>query len=172
MLSRKLFFVIPINVALCLASVLAAPRDVQIRSINFQTEEIELFNFGGQQEDLDGWQFCTHDDDQRLRYSSFLGLNGVSIASGESLFIHFNNDAPAQPNRLNRSALGGVFATPLDQDAYGLALYFDPVTFSLGSTMADSLQWSLGGTDDNFADERSDEAQTGGLWQNQSEWMN
>ena len=174
MVESKAIFVVPINVALCIASVLAVPRDVQIRSINFQTGQIELFNFGDQQEGLDGWRFCTHDTDQRLQYSAISGLNGVSIASGESFFIHFNNDAPAEPNRINRSGAGGIggfFATPLDQGAYGIGLYFAPVSFGSGSTIADHLQWSLGGMDDDSADERSDEAQFGQLWQNQSEWI-
>ena len=100
-------------------------------------------------------------------------MNGKSIAPHEALFIHFNNDAPpGDPKRINRSSLGGSFATPLDVNgSYGLSLYFPPVDFANGATMADHIQWSYLGLDDPFADERSDEAEAGGLWIDQNQWI-
>ena len=147
----------------------AAPRDVQIVGIDFDTQVIELFNFGTTTEDLDGWRFCSHDATFVRRYSSSAGLNGVSIDPGASLFIHLDNDANGQPDRIDRPA--GNWALPLDQDAYGLQLYFTPVSFGNGATIADHLQWSLGGADNATADERSDEAEAGGVWTDQSLWI-
>ena len=37
--------------------------------------------------------------------------------------------------------------------------------------MVDNIQWSIGGIDNSSADERSDEAQSGGLWVDQSKWV-
>ncbi len=149
----------------------AAPRDVQIRSVNFATGVVELFNFGRTDESLGGWRFCTHDENEALRYSGFAGLNGVTIEAGTSFFIHFNNDAPGGSDSINRSTVGS-FALPLDAEgAYGMALYFPPVVFSSGAQIADHLQWSTGGADNDRADERSDEAERGGVWRDQSRWI-
>ncbi len=150
--------------------VSAASRDVQIRSINFETGIVELFNFGPDNEDLDGYRFCTHDEDQVRRYSAADGLNGVTIEANSALFIHFNNDAPIDSNSINISALG-AFATPLDSGAYGMQLYFPPVSFGNGNTIADHVQWSIDGVDNTSADDRSDEAQAGGVWTDQSAWV-
>jgi hypothetical protein len=88
--------------------------------------------------------------------------------------IHLNNDALAtDPTQFNASDLG-TFA-PFEVDAYALSLYFPNssgfVPFSDGNFMADHLQWSLGGIDNTTADERSDEAEAGGVWVDQSEWI-
>lgn len=147
----------------------SAPRDIQIRSVDFTTAIIELKNYGPGTIDLSGWQFCSHDVDQIRRYSSAGGLNGISIDSGQSFFIHFNNDAPGG-NSINRSTVGS-FALPLTRNLYAIGLYFSPVSFINGNTIADHLQWSRGGTDNNTDDERSDEAQSGGVWTNQSTWI-
>ena len=147
----------------------AAPRDVQIRSIDFTTGVVELFNFGTTDEILDGYRFCTHDEDQNLQYSSATGLNGVTITAGSSLFIHFNNDASGA-NQINISALGN-FATPLDAGAYGMQIYFPPVSFGDGNTIADHVQWSIGGANDATAAARSDEAELGGVWTDQNLWV-
>lgn len=146
----------------------AAPRDVQIVNIDFETQVIELFNFGTELEDLSGWRFCTHDDSVVRRYSSNIGLNGVSIAAGESLFIHLLSDSGGAPNTVDRP--GGFFAEPVTAGAYGIQIYFPPVSFGNGASIADHLQWSIGGVDDTSADDRSDEAEAGGVWTDQSEW--
>ncbi|MFP6876437.1 MAG: hypothetical protein VCA37_06385 [Roseibacillus sp.] len=132
------------------------------------TSVVEMHNYGTTSQSLAGWRFCTHDENQIRRYSSTTGLNAVSIAAGESLFIHYPNDAPGgDPAHLNRSTLGN-FATPLDSDASGIQIYFRP-PFGAGANIADHLQWSIDGIDDLSADERSDEAEAGGVWVNQSE---
>lgn len=165
---RSLFCLATLAAALP-GAALAAPRDVQIVDIDFATQVIELFNFGASTEPLDGWRFCSHDDSFIRRYTTAGGLNGVSIAPGASLFIHLNDDANGQPGHIDQPA--GNFAEPLTAGAYGLQLYFAPVSFGNGNTIADHLQWSLGGIDDTTADERSDEAEAGGVWVDQSEWI-
>ena len=147
----------------------AADRDIQFRTIDFTSGTIELFNFGGSSVDLSGWRLCTHDEDQIRRYTSPAALNGVSIAAGESLIIHTNNDAAAA-NAINVSSLGN-FAGPFDQGSFGMQIYFDPVSFGNGNQIADHIQWSLGGVDNTTADERSDEAENGGVWIDQNEWI-
>ena len=145
----------------------AAARDVQIVGIDFETQVVELRNFGTQSESLSGWRFCTHDENEIRRYTSASGLNGVTIASQASLFVHFLDDAPAEAGRINRP--GGLTAAPLDRGPYGLGLYVNSV-FGVGSNIADHVQWSVDGVDDTVADERSDEAQSGGVWTDQSAW--
>ncbi|MCP4247419.1 MAG: lamin tail domain-containing protein [bacterium] len=76
----------------------AAPRDVQIRTIDIEAGVIELFNFGVASEPLDGWQFCTFDANESFKYTGSAGLNGESIAQGGSLFVHTLNDAPPDPD--------------------------------------------------------------------------
>ena len=143
----------------------SAPRDIQFRSVNFETSVIELYNFGEDTENLDGWRFCSHDENQVRRYSSNTGLNNISLAAGESLFIHYLNDAPANTeNAINISGRGS-FATTLDSGAYGIQIYFTPVSFGNGNRIADHLQWSIDGVDNTSADDRSDEAQAGGVWE-------
>ena len=149
---------------------LAGPRDVMIRSIDTVALILELHNFGAGDESLSGYRFCSQDDNQILVYTSIAGLNGVTIQSGQSLFFHFLNDAPADPDHINISSVGPV-AVPLDNGPYSISLYFPPVTFANGATMADHVQWSIGGVDNSTADERADEAQAGGLWTNQSLWV-
>lgn len=146
----------------------AAPRDVQFRSIDFETNVLELFNFGAGTESLNGWRFCTHDDNQTRRYTSSSGLNGVSIDAGESLFLHFDNDASG-PDALDISSLGGSFALPLDRGPHGLGLYINS-NFGSGASLADHVQWSIDGVDNTTADERSDEAE-GQVWTDQSLWV-
>lgn len=157
--------------ALAMAAVAnAAPTDIQIRSVNFTTRVLELHNFGAATEALDGWRFCSHDEDEVRRYSSSSGLNGQSIAPGASLFLHFNNDASAA-NEINISGLGN-FATNIDSGPYAIQIYYAPVSFGGASpTVADHVQWSVGGVDNTSADERSDEAELTGTWTDQSLWV-
>ncbi len=86
--------------ALSLASIaLGAERDIQIRSVDFETGVFELHNCGSEAIDLSQWRFCTHDEDQVRRYTAETGLVGVSVAPGGSVFIHTNNDAAGAGER-------------------------------------------------------------------------
>lgn len=145
-------------------------RMVQFRTIDVATGVAELTNFGTNDQSLAGWRFCTHDESEVRRYSATGGLSGQVLAPGESLFIHFNNDALG-PNAINISAIGGSFALPLDDSgAYGIQIYFQ-TPFGIGANIADHLQFSEFGLDDTSADDRSDEAEIGGVWVDQDDWI-
>ena len=146
-----------------------AVDNIQFRSIDFETNVVELRNFGTGSQSLTGWRFCSHDGSVVRRYSSTGGLNGISVAGGESLFVHWGNDAPTEANHINISTIGGSFAT-LTRQAYGLQIYING-SFGSGANIGDHLQWSTGGVDNNSADERSDEAQSGGVWTDESLWV-
>lgn len=159
--------------AACAAAALAqtanADRAVQIQSVDFDAGTIELFNFADADVDLTGWRFCTHDFDQQRRYTAASGLNGVTIEAGTSVFIHFDNDAPVgDPDRINRSTIGGNFATPLDRDAYGMQIYFPAsngnVSFGNSSLIADHIQWNTDGSGVGDAERRTQQAVNEGLW--------
>lgn len=158
-----------LTLLLSAAATVAAEREIQIRSIDFQNGLIEVFNFSSASADLTGWRFCSHDFDQARRYTLASGLNGVTVAAGGSLIVHFNNDAPAGvPGRINRSALGS-FAEPLAPGAYGLQLFFPnpdtgTVSFANSSLIADHLQWNVGGAATGLATTRSGQAVGEGLW--------
>jgi hypothetical protein len=157
---------------MCIVSISvanAAPRDVQIVDVDFSTQVIELFNFASATEDLSGWQFCSHNSQFVRLYTSLTALNGVSIGSGQSLFVHLSNDAGGQPGHIDRPS--GAWADPMDPSAHGLEIYFPPVIFTNGNAIADHVQWSIDGVDDLNADERSDEAEVGGVWTDQSTWV-
>ncbi|MEO1008872.1 MAG: GC-type dockerin domain-anchored protein [Planctomycetota bacterium] len=151
-------------------------RQVQIRSVDFGTGVIELFNFAATDVDLSGWRFCSHDFNEARRYSGSGGLNGVTIEAGTSVFIHFDDDAPAgDPDRLDRASLGGAFAGPLDQDAYALEI-FTPgpdgvVSFGSTTDIVDHVQWNLAGGDVGSAQTRSAQAVTAGLWTAASDFV-
>ena len=153
------------------AQIVSTPRFVQIRSVDLTTSVLELFNSGTDSQSLAGWRFCTHDEDQVRRYSAPAGLNSFTLDSGQSLFIHFNNNAdPADAQAVNVSTIGGSFAQPLDAEgAYGAQIYFQ-TSFGVGANIADHIQFSVDGLDDTSADDRSDEAQ-GEVWVNQNEWI-
>lgn len=168
----------------CLLAACAAPafagvaspeRCVQIASVDFITGVIELRNIDPANSfDLSGWRWCSHDEDQVRRYSGFGGLNGVTIPAGGSLFFHTQNDAPAAPDRINISSIGGSFALPFDSGSYGLGI-FAPIggslSFGAPEDYIDHLQWSVDGIDNTSADDRSDEAENAGLWTDQSLWI-
>jgi hypothetical protein len=164
-----------ICIALAAAATLASAdeRDIQIASVAPQDAVIELRNFGIDPIALDGWRFCTQSTTQVLRYTSSSGLNGISLDPGESLFIHQNNDAPADPDRINASDIGGVFAT-MDLEAYAISFYF-PIDGSLSfgnpANMADHVQFSRMGLNNFTADERTDEAVAAGLWTALTDWV-
>lgn len=174
MRSHRVVFCVVLTGLFLTGAAQTAPRDIMIRSIDTVNLIVELHNFGPSDENLSGYRFCTQDDNETLKYSDASGLNGVIIEAGTSVFIHFANDAPPDPDHLNRSTLQGAFgsfALPLDNGPYALSLYFPLVDFFNGNTMADHVQWSINGVDNTIADERSDEAQAGGLWTNQSLWV-
>jgi hypothetical protein len=150
------------------AGVVADKRDIQIRSVDFDNGVVEFFNYGSVDQDMTGWRTCTHDFDQFRQYSSSAGFNGVMIESGTSIFIHYNNDAPADPDHMNRSSIGGAFALPLDQDAYGMQLFFPAanglVSFGNSTLIADHLQWNVNGAGVGSAEFRTNQAVSEGLW--------
>ncbi|MEM1424699.1 MAG: hypothetical protein AAGH64_11950, partial [Planctomycetota bacterium] len=144
-------------------------RGVQVRSVDFTTGVIELFNFNSLDADLSRWRFCTHDFNEQRRYTSASGLDGNTVEAQTPFFIHFNNDAPAgDPDRINRSDLGGAFASPLDTDAYAVQLFFPDangnVSFGNSSLIADHLQWNTDGAGAGSAEARTAQAVSQGLW--------
>lgn len=143
-------------------------RQIQIASVDFSTSVVEVFNFGQESVDLSRWRFCSHDFNERRRYTGASGLDGVVIASQASLFIHINNDAPVTPDSLNVADLGGTFATPLDQDAFGIQFFFPAasgnVSFGNSSLIADHIQWNFAGQAIGNAEERTGQAVSVGLW--------
>jgi hypothetical protein len=154
-----------------LLHTLNAVDEIQFRSVNFDDNVVELFNFGNAPVSLNGWRFCTHDENQIRQYSSSSGLNGVTIAAGASLFVYWDNNAPMEDaNNINLTSIGGSFAGPFDRGPFGLQIYVDS-SFGNGASIADHAQWSQGGVDNDSADERSDEAEAGGVWTNQSLWI-
>ena len=156
--------------SLGLMASLFGQRAVQFREVDFTNSVIEIHNFGDTAQALDGWRFCSHDEDQVRRYSSGTGLSGVAIAGGESLFVHFLNDAPADdPSAINISGRGN-FAAPFDRGPYAIQMYFQ-TPFGNGNNIVDHIQWSIDGVDNGTADERSDEAESGGVWTDQSLWI-
>ncbi len=153
------------------ATVTAAPRDIQITEININTGVITLHNFGATDEPLDSYRFCSHDDNEVRRYSASGGLNGKTIEAGTDFFVWWSNGGPNDADNTNAKNITGNFAGPIDNGPFGVSLYFPPVSFGNGATMADHAQWSVGGSDNKTADERSDEAELGGLWTDQSLWI-
>jgi hypothetical protein len=153
------------------AQITVPQRFVQIRSINLTTSVLELYNSGEAPQPLAGWRFCTHDENEVRRYSSPTGLNSFTLSSGQSLYIHFNNDAdPANNQEVDIDAIQGGFATPLDATgAYGAQIYFQ-TSFGVGANIADHIQFSIDGVDNASADDRSDEAE-GEVWADQNEWI-
>lgn len=146
----------------------ADQRDVQIRSVDFENGVIEFYNYGSIDQDLTGWRTCTHDFDQVRQYSAASGFNGVMIESGTSIYIHYNDDAPVDPDRLNRSDIGGGFAVPLDQDAYGMQIFFPDangsVSFGNSNLIADHIQWNIDGQGVGSAEFRTNQSVSVGLW--------
>ncbi|MEM8712574.1 MAG: hypothetical protein AAGG01_16595, partial [Planctomycetota bacterium] len=159
-----------VALALCLTATASAQtnRSVQIRSVDFDRGLIEVFNFGTADADLSGWRFCSFDQNDSFVYSGSGGLSGVSVEAGTSLFVHFNDDAPAgDADRINRSDVGS-FATPLSSEAWGLALFDPPaggsVSFGNSGQMADYVQWNRRGASNGNASTRAGQAVSQGLW--------
>ena len=158
------------------SSALGAPRDIKIKSVDIEHQVVQIQNTGADPVSLDGWRLCTQNSTVVFHYTSPTGFNGVTLNSNESLTVHYHNDADgSDPMAFNVADLGGLIA-PFEIGAYSLAIYFPNaqgiVRFNDGNLMADFLQWSLDGLDNTTADERSDEAQAGGVWADQSAWIN
>lgn len=147
---------------------IADQRDIQVRSVDFANGTVEFYNYGSVDQDLSGWRTCTHDFDDVRRYSASAGFNGVMIEAGTSVYIHYNNDAPVDPDRLNIADIGGSFAAPLDQDAYAMQFFFADsngnVSFGNGSLIADHIQWNIDGNGVGNAEFRTVQAVSEGLW--------
>ncbi len=157
---------------LSLSPLAAQNRAIQIREVNLATSVLELHNFGNVDISLNGWRFCSHDEDQDRRYSGSSGLNGRTLAVGESLFFHFLNDAPAgDATAINISSLGGSFALPLDRGPYAIEIYLRS-PFGIAANIADHLQWNIDGIDNTRADFRSDLAVNAGTWTDANAWIN
>ncbi len=155
---------------LACAAATAAPRDVQITNVDLTTGIITLHNFGATDEVMNGWRFCSHDTSFVRQYSSVSGFNGKNIGAGTDFFVHWNNGGPNDADNINASNLGGSSAD-INDSAFAVQLYFAPVNFSNPTTMADAIQWSIGGVNNTVADDRSDEAVTAGLWTDQTLWI-
>ncbi|MAY75914.1 MAG: hypothetical protein CMJ31_14580 [Phycisphaerae bacterium] len=152
-------------------AAVAAPRDIKFVEVDFVARTITLRNTGAAAESLDAWRFCSHDLDEVRRYSSPSALNGITLAPGDTLTLHYENDAPkADAFAVNVSSLGNV-AGDLLRSPYAIQIYFPPTSFGNGNQIADHIQWSLEGLDDEVADERSDEAEAGGVWEDQTLWI-
>ena len=162
--------------ALVLAATASAQneRDIQLRSVNFVDGILEISNLGSTTQSLDNWRFCSHDTGGLFTYSAPFGLNGRSLGPGDSLFIHFNNDAPTgDPSAINQTAVG-PFRVPLDQDAFAVALFFPTasgsIAFGNSALIADHLQWS-DGTAPGGTEVRTAQAVSESLWTKTGEFV-
>lgn len=150
-----------------------AVESVQIRSIDLAAQVLELYNFGAGTQTLDGWRFCSHDELDGFDYTSGSGLNGQSIASGESLFIHWNNDA-AGVDALNISDLGGAAVDDLTADSAGSAVsigLYRTAPFGSSDNLVDHIQYSYQGADVGGATPRGGVAEGADLWTLPTDWI-
>jgi hypothetical protein len=152
-----------------------AKQNIQFTSLDLAAGIIEISNLGSEAQALDGWSICGSNEVTIQIYTGDGGLNGISVAAGASLFLHAQNDAPAAPDHLNLSTLGGDTLPSLDPGPYGLGLYFPGaggfIDFDNGLLVADYLQWSVDGVNDALAGNRGDEAVTGGVWAVAGAWV-
>lgn len=159
---------------LAFAQSAGSEEDVQFRSIDFGSQVLELYNFGSSTLNLDGWIFCSHDVSDGFDYSSGAGLNGVSLAAGESLNIHWNDDASGA-NALNISDIGGNWVDDLTVNGAGdgisINLYRDS-SFGSSTSIIDHIQYSYDGVDvGGQSNPRGGVAVGGGLWSATSDWV-
>lgn len=150
-------------------------RDVQLRSIDLVDQVLELHNFGSGTLDLEGWRFCTHDEIDGFDYTSPTGLNGQSLEAGESLFVHWNDDASGADS-INVSSLGGQWVDDLLADTAGEAVSIGLYNSNLGgfgsaAALGDHVQYSHNGNDVGGAAPRAGMAATAGLWGSSSDWI-
>lgn len=157
-----------------LAQTSGSEEDIQFRSVDFGSQVLELHNFGTSTQALDGWRFCTHDVSDGFDYTSSGGLNGFSLAAGESLSIHWNDDATG-PGAINISSLGGNWIDDLTVNGTGdgisLNLYRDS-SFGSANSIVDHLQYSYDGANvGGSSNPRGNVAVNGGLWTNTADWV-
>jgi len=156
------------------AQTAGSEEDVQFRSIDFVSQVLELHNYGGSNQDLSGWRFCTHDVSDGRDYSSAAGLNGFSLAPGESLFVHWNDDAIGA-DAVNISDIGGNWVDDLSVNGSGdgisLNIYRDG-SFSSSTSIIDHIQYSFGGANvGGQSNPRGTVAVNAGLWSSTSDWV-
>jgi hypothetical protein len=155
------------------AQIAGTDRDVQIRSIDFISQTLELHNFGTSTRTLDGWRFCSHDELSGFRYTGSTGLNGQSLDSGDSLFIDWDNNGTGA-NTLDVSSLGGNAIDDLFAAATGEAVQIGIYIqggFGNAANLADHVQYSFDGIDVDGADNRGTVAETAELWTDQNDWI-
>ena len=158
------------------ATVAGTSQDIQFSSINLETQVIELRNFGSSTIDLDGWRFCTHDETDGRDYTGANGLNGQSLAAGESLFIHWNDDASGD-NALNISSLGGLWVDDLNADSEGQGVSINLYNSNLGGfgssdAIADHIQYSYDGAIiGGPANSRGTVATGAQIWGSTADWI-
>ncbi|MEM7457580.1 MAG: hypothetical protein AAF456_24840, partial [Planctomycetota bacterium] len=148
-------------------------EDVQFRSIDLQTQVLELHNYGTVTRSLNGWRFCTHDEIDGFDYTATGGLNGFSLAAGESLFVHWLNDASAT-NEVNISALGGQSIADLlavtPSSAISIGIYRSS-GFGNANNVVDHIQYSFNGADIPSATPRGGPAVAAELWTASTHWI-
>jgi len=152
-----------------MAQVDPIERGVQIVRVNFADGTIEIANTTAETIALDGWRLCSHDFNEARRYTSSGGLNGFSLDPGQSLTVFTNDDMPMGfPSGVDASDLGGAIAGPLDQDAFGLQVFFPGadgvVRFGDSADIADHIQWNVDGRDMGTSEQRTGQAVGQGLW--------
>jgi len=156
------------------AQTAGSAEDVQFRSLDFDNQILELHNFGSSSVGLDGWRFCTHDVSDGFDYTSAAGLNGVSLAAGESLSIHWNGDASG-PDAINISSLGGFWVDDLSVNGVGdgisLNLYRNG-SFGSSASIVDHIQYSYDGANvGGSSNPRGNVAIGAGLWSSTDDWV-
>ena len=145
-------------------------RDVQIASVDFEAQVIELKNFGDLAVSLSGWHFCTHNDQASRRYTTGGGGLGVvgTLNTGQSAFIHLSGDAD-EAGEFNASAVGSILA--LDTGPYSINV-FSSAFFNGLSNMVDHVQWAIGGSSNNArASSRNSQAVSAGIWDDAGVWV-
>jgi len=158
------------------ATVAGTSQDIQFSNINFETQVIELHNFGSDEISLDGWRFCSHDETDGFDYTSSTGFNGQSIAAGESLFVHWDNDA-SDSNAINISSLGGRWIDDLNADSEGAGISINLYNNNLGgfgssAAIVDHIQYSFEGANvASPANVRGSVATGASIWGSTTDWI-
>ena len=175
---KRIFSSLALVALLSLPSLLCAQtagtvRDVQIRSIDFASQTLELHNFGSSTWDLDGWRFCSHDEIDGFDYTGAAGLNGQSLDAGGSLFIDWDNNGTGD-DTINVNSLGGAWIEDLLTGGVGEAIQIGIYTsgpFGTAANLVDHIQYSFNGADVNGADVRGTVAENAELWTDQNQWI-
>lgn len=157
------------------AQIAGSVRDVQIRSIDFENQTIELHNFGDSEISIDGWRFCTHDETDGFDYTGVNGFSGESLDSGESIFIDWDDPNPTAANTIGVDSLGGAWIDDLlvaqDGEAVQIGIYTQG-PFGTADNLVDHVQFSFNGLDTGSpADSRGGTAENAGLWNDRDEWI-